>query len=213
MPEMFAKECFPDFDSKNQLVHWPILNNETAENRVELDKESMAVKMDNEAWKYTEKVCYVSCKNVSDSPVSFTEKELMAPEMTLRYALYTEAFGRVSGAELSNAERRSKKLTSSEFTYGEIEFVHFVPLLKMAAKTEDGVFWDLGCGTGKALVAAAAGYNKFEKICGVEYLACTRLRRRSRKSDGPIFRVCKIPDRVSVMCEISFSVRDTASDQ
>ncbi len=88
VPEMFAKECFPDFDvfvldSKNQLVHWPVLSNEPVENRVELDKESVAMKMDNEAWKYIEKVCYVSCKNVSDSPVSFTLKIIGAPPFVL----------------------------------------------------------------------------------------------------------------------------------
>jgi len=84
--------------------------------------------------------------------------------------VFNKIFKNVSGSELSSVERREKKLTALEFTYGEVEFVYFLSLLKLARKEEGGVFWDLGCGTGKALVSAALSYNSFTKICGVELL-------------------------------------------
>ena len=57
-----------------------------------------------------------------------------------------------------------------QYTYGEIEVIHFTALLKIASPKRGGVFWDLGSGTGKALIAAALGRNEFSKICGVEEL-------------------------------------------
>jgi len=103
--------------------------------------------------------------------IDYTEQELVKETSSkIRYDIFTSLFGKISGNELSNNERRLKKLTAPEFTYGEIEILYFLPLLKLASKSEGGVFWDLGSGTGKAMIAAALGYNNFSKICGVELL-------------------------------------------
>jgi len=102
--------------------------------------------------------------------IDYTEHELIAPEVKTCYKIFKELFNSISGSELSNIERKKKNLVSSEFTYGEIEYPYFVALLKMVAKGTGGVFWDLGCGTGKPLIAAALGSHSFSKICGVELL-------------------------------------------
>ncbi len=95
---------------------------------------------------------------------------MVPPQVRVVHSVFSEVFHGVEGGSISQQERGSKKLNGSEFTYGEIELVHFLPLLKFASKKDGGVFWDLGCGTGKALVAAALSEVGFNKICGVEYL-------------------------------------------
>ena len=84
--------------------------------------------------------------------------------------IFSKIFEEIQGGSISQSERTSKKITASQFTYGEIELVHFIALLKTATTKPGGIFWDLGCGAGKALIAAALSYNKFSKVCGVELL-------------------------------------------
>ncbi len=86
------------------------------------------------------------------------------------YDLFTEVFSGVEGGSISHEERAKKSLIGPEYTYGEIDMLHFLPLLKYATHKSGGVFWDLGCGTAKSLVVAATSGCKFAKICGVEFL-------------------------------------------
>jgi len=88
-------------------------------------------------------------------------------------------------------ERSQKMLTGRpEFTYGEIEFPHFISLLNFASVKPGAVFWDLGCGTGKAMMCAAFSECKFSKICGVElldglYSLCAKSIERFQSMVGP----------------------------
>ena len=102
--------------------------------------------------------------------IDHAECDLLTEESRRKYDVFTEIYKPICGQELSGTERKAKKLIGTEFTYGEIELPYFLALLKLASNKQGGVFWDLGCGTGKALIAAALGYNKFSKICGVELL-------------------------------------------
>jgi len=99
------------------------------------------------------------------------EIDLLDPVTKEKYQSFTKIFEKVTGTWLSHHERDEKKLESTDFTYGEIEFCHFLPLL--IASTENyktkGKFYDLGCGTGKVLLAAAFS-ELFNEICGIEYL-------------------------------------------
>ena len=56
----------------------------------------------------------------------------------------------------------------SAFTYGEIVFDTFVPLLSMANPKAGDLFYDLGCGTGKPLIAAALSFPNFKHCKGME---------------------------------------------
>lgn len=56
------------------------------------------------------------------------------------------------------------------FTYGEIEFPSFLQILRTAQATDGQIFVDLGCGAGKAVVAAALSEVQFLRITGIELL-------------------------------------------
>lgn len=56
-----------------------------------------------------------------------------------------------------------------EYVYGEIEFESFIALLSLCKPTEETIFYDLGCGTGKAVLATTMAFN-IQKSCGIEIL-------------------------------------------
>ena len=56
------------------------------------------------------------------------------------------------------------------FTYGEIEFPSFLKILSTAKATDGQIFVDLGCGAGKALVAASLSDYHFLRCVGIELL-------------------------------------------
>jgi len=41
----------------------------------------------------------------------------------------------------------------NEFTYGEIDFINFIPILEKCNIQPGETYWDLGCGAGKSLIA------------------------------------------------------------
>lgn len=73
----------------------------------------------------------------------------------------------VDGFSLSLSGR--KRQDSIEYIYGEIEFLSFIALLSQTHLDEQTVFYDLGCGTGKAVVACAMVYPVCKSV-GVELL-------------------------------------------
>jgi SAM-dependent methyltransferase len=79
------------------------------------------------------------------------------------YAAEDKAFS------ISYDERQSSNCESKDFTYGEVELGTFSDLLKIAKAKEGDIFYDLGSGSGKAVVTAALSCS-FSKIYGVEIL-------------------------------------------
>lgn len=90
------------------------------------------------------------------------------------------------GKNVSKKEREAFQILDSTLVYGEIEMKSLaLALLKIKFKyglpnvgyspsegilqREDGIFVDLGSGTGKAVVAAAIVHN-FEMVYGIEIL-------------------------------------------
>lgn len=55
-------------------------------------------------------------------------------------------------------------------TYQEVEYVAFLELLREAGAVDGQIFYDLGCGSGKGVVAAALSGIRFVKCVGVEIL-------------------------------------------
>lgn len=64
-------------------------------------------------------------------------------------------------------KRRGKK---QDLIYGEIEIPSFALLCHQVAPTPEDVFYDLGCGSGKAVLMVALSFN-IAKACGVELLS------------------------------------------
>lgn len=92
--------------------------------------------------------------------------------MLRKHNIFSRTFSSIDGSRISHKQRGEQKLKGSEFTYGEINFLHFLPVLNYAADCQDGsslVFWDLGAGAGKVLIAAALA-ERFSRVCGVELL-------------------------------------------
>lgn len=70
-----------------------------------------------------------------------------------------------NGFHLSKQARQNHD--ELEYTYGEIEFLSFIALLSLANPNEQTVFYDLGAGIGKAVLACAMVYP-VQKSVGVE---------------------------------------------
>lgn len=79
--------------------------------------------------------------------------------------VFTELYAEVDGFALSRKARIVRDVT--DYVYGEIEFISFIALLSLAKPDKNTVFYDLGSGTGKAVLACAMVFN-VQKSNGVE---------------------------------------------
>lgn len=75
----------------------------------------------------------------------------------------------IDGFTISMNNRRRLNLESKELTYGEITLPALIKILDQVHPKDDDIFYDLGCGTGKVVIAAALLRN-WKKVCGVEIL-------------------------------------------
>ena len=78
---------------------------------------------------------------------------------------YQKLFRDINGFALSRQARATGD--AIEYTYGEIDFVPFIALLSLVKPHINTVFYDLGSGTGKAVLACAMVFN-VKKSCGIE---------------------------------------------
>ena len=81
--------------------------------------------------------------------------------------IFQTVYQDVDGFALSRQARR--KQDALDYIYGEIEFTSFIALLSLAKPNSNTVFYDLGCGAGKAVLACAMVYP-IQKAVGVEIL-------------------------------------------
>lgn len=70
--------------------------------------------------------------------------------------MFQNLYEDVDGYSISRKAR--VKMDAFAYTYGEIEFLSFIALLSLVKPNENSVFYDLGSGTGKAVIAAAMVY-------------------------------------------------------
>ncbi|HAT1659703.1 TPA: methyltransferase [Legionella pneumophila] len=92
--------------------------------------------------------------------------------------VFQRLYCNINGFMISRQARKNQD--AIEYVYGEIEFLPFIALLSMVNIDDNTVFYDLGSGTGKAVVACAMVYP-VRKSIGVELFpklhqcACERL--------------------------------------
>lgn len=79
--------------------------------------------------------------------------------------MFHELYQNLDGFSLSKQARTQSD--AMEYVYGEIEFLPFIALLSLVTPDEDTVFYDLGSGTGKAVLASVMVYP-VKKSVGVE---------------------------------------------
>ena len=81
--------------------------------------------------------------------------------------IFEQLYQNTNGFVLSLKDRQ--KGDTLDYVYGEIDFCSFIALLSLAKPDENAVFYDLGCGVGKAVLACAMVYPVQQSI-GVEVL-------------------------------------------
>uniref|UniRef100_K3WX18 Histone-lysine N-methyltransferase, H3 lysine-79 specific n=1 Tax=Globisporangium ultimum (strain ATCC 200006 / CBS 805.95 / DAOM BR144) TaxID=431595 RepID=K3WX18_GLOUD len=102
-------------------------------------------------------------------------------------------YGAEYGKELSAEARKSENLIKSSYIYGEILFFPFANAIRWAAPTlpEHAIFYDLGSGTGKAVIAASL-LHPFDQAIGIEFLeplvACANKRKDALVKRGNPFQ-------------------------
>lgn len=123
--------------------------------------------------------------------VEEVKQEIVTPalspeQLKALFVEITESFPVQVGKAISKKEREETKQFQSRLTYGEIDFDSFALIFSRIKEVhgkpfigesgEDGMlqrrggyFYDLGCGTGKPLVAAAL-LHEFDVCCGIEVL-------------------------------------------
>lgn len=80
---------------------------------------------------------------------------------------YLQLYTNVDGFSLSKQARMEHD--SLEYVYGEINFISFIALLSLCHPDVDTVFYDLGSGVGRAVIACAMVFN-VKQSCGIEIL-------------------------------------------
>ncbi len=82
---------------------------------------------------------------------------------------FTDLYKDIDGYAISRKAQANLDYFYDANIYGEITFDSFSNILKAAGPRKNEVFYDLGSGTGKAVIMAALLYP-FSKSIGVEYL-------------------------------------------
>ena len=80
-------------------------------------------------------------------------------------ANFQQLFSDIDGFSVSRQARLGHD--AIEYTYGEIDFVSFIALMSLTNPNTNTLFYDLGSGTGKAVLACAIVFN-VRKCCGIE---------------------------------------------
>jgi hypothetical protein len=86
--------------------------------------------------------------------------------LTVHDAYFQKLYEEVDGFALSKRSRLEKDAV--EWVYGEIDFESFIALLSHCKPNANTVFYDLGSGVGKAVLACAMVFN-VKKSCGIEW--------------------------------------------
>lgn len=97
--------------------------------------------------------------------------------LTSKYEIFNEIsrdFPVSLGKEISKRERDDKNFKETSLTYGEVDFISIGEIFETIKNRygdipSGGVFYDLGSGTGKGVIAAAV-LHSFEACKGIEIL-------------------------------------------
>ena len=80
-------------------------------------------------------------------------------------SMFEQLYANIDGFTLSRDARMGHD--ALDYVYGEINFVSFIALLSLAKPDKNTIFYDLGSGTGKAVLACAMVF-KVKKSVGIE---------------------------------------------
>ena len=83
--------------------------------------------------------------------------------------LFNHLYGHIDGYGVSTRARAKSALDTEKLLYGELPFVTWKEIIEFAQPKKDGVFFDLGSGTGRVVMASHL-LSDFKKCVGVELL-------------------------------------------
>lgn len=114
---------------------------------------------------------YTKVKNTIFPPTDFpwVKDKKRRQFLEAKFKCFLEVFQENPAFQVSLKDRETMHLQGSEFVYGEITFPAFIFALDQARVKPGDIFYDLGCGSGKAVATAAMAFP-FSKVIGVEYL-------------------------------------------
>lgn len=95
--------------------------------------------------------------------------EKLVINATYAETLFNYLYSSINGYDVSNHARRKFGSDTSKFLYGELPFTTWQQIVEHVNPKKDGVFFDLGSGTGRVVVASHLLYD-FKKSIGVELL-------------------------------------------
>ncbi len=84
--------------------------------------------------------------------------------------LFNHLYQNVNGYNVSSTARANSGMDTEKLLYGELPFATWKAIVEYANPKEDGVFFDLGSGTGRVVMQSHLLFN-FRKSVGVELLA------------------------------------------
>lgn len=85
------------------------------------------------------------------------------------HTLFNHLYGHINGYGVSNAARAKSGQNTEKLLYGELPFETWQQIVERAAPKSDGIFFDLGSGTGRIIMASYLLFN-FKKSIGIELL-------------------------------------------
>lgn len=109
--------------------------------------------------------------------------------------LFNFLYGNINGYSVSHDAREKHNNAESikDLLYGEVPFVTLEEIIKKVDPNKDGVFFDLGSGTGRIVIAAHLLCN-FRKSVGVELLEGLHQKACEVKQEFENYVVPKIPN-------------------
>lgn len=83
--------------------------------------------------------------------------------------LFNYLYGHIDGYGVSTSARKQSALDTEKLLYGELPFATWKKIVEYVNPRTDGVFFDLGSGTGRVVMASHLLFD-FKKCVGIELL-------------------------------------------
>ena len=84
---------------------------------------------------------------------------MLPDELKAKFMLFDSIFKKEDASQISQQDRNKFNVNhKTEFTYGEILFPYFIPVLELIKPQPGEIFWDIGCGGGRPLAVAALNF-------------------------------------------------------
>ncbi|CDW84668.1 sam-dependent methyltransferase [Stylonychia lemnae] len=137
------------------------------------------VLLESEAWRFVSNKAHFGLYNKSGQDqiykfklTEIKEEDILPVELKDKFIFFEELFNsKEEAAVVSQKERQRKNVCDkTEFTYGEVMFTYFIPLMGLTQPQEGESFWDLGCGGGRPLIISSLAFPQLKKCIGVELL-------------------------------------------